>query len=178
MESLKSQPIADSVAKINEEVAVGEDLHFQRRWWRFEHCVWMFFVLVIALDLAGVFGRGPLAQADMRSADGAFKMHYERIERTGTPSMLTIRLERAAFVDGVATLHVNDNVVAGLGAQRVIPQPATTVVGDGGLTYTFPGRDPPAEVRIELQPARPGIYPIAVGLQGRAPLVTKVWVMP
>ncbi len=178
MAALHSDPIGDSVAKINDEVAVGEDLRFQRRWWRFEHIVWKFFVLVIALDMAGLFGRGPLAEADMRSADGSFNVHYERIERTGTPSMLIVTLQRAAFVNGVATLYVNDSVVGDLGAQRVIPQPATTLIGDGGLTYTFPGRAPPADVRIELQPAGPGRFPIAIGVPGHAALSANVWVMP
>jgi len=175
---MQSDPIGDSVAKINDEVAVGEDLVFQRRWWRFERIVWTFFVLIIALDIAGLFGRGPIAQAEIRCADGSFGVHYERIERTGTPSMLVITLERSAFVNGVATLHVIDAVVGSLGAQRVIPQPASTVIGDGGLTYTFPGRDAPAEVRIELQPAGPGRYPLSIGLPGRPALQAHVWVMP
>ena len=60
--------MTDSVAKINEELAVGEDLGFQRRWWRFERGVWIFFVVVIILDVAGLFGRGPLAYASANSA--------------------------------------------------------------------------------------------------------------
>jgi len=178
MSQVKSAPLTDSVAKINSEVAVGEDLAFQRRWWRFERVVWLFFVIVILLDLAGLFGRGPLAKAEMHSADGSIKVSYERIERTGTPSMLVVTLERSAFVDGVATLQVNDNVIGPLGAQRVIPQPASTVVGGGGLTYTFPGHDPPAQVRVELQPAGAGIYEIAINLLGQPPLKANVWVMP
>ena len=166
------------MAKINGEVAVGEDLQFQRRWWRFEHTVWIFFVVVIVLDLAGAFGRGPLAYAKLRSDDGSFSVRYERIERTGTPSMLSITLQAAAFVGGVASIHVNDALVGALGAQRVIPQPASTVIGDGGLTYTFPGRGAPAEIRIELQPTGPGIYPIEVKLPGRPPLRSDVWVVP
>jgi hypothetical protein len=170
--------VADTVAKINGEVAVGEDLQFQRRWWRFERMVWIFFVVVIVLDLAGAFGRGPLAHAEMHSADGSFSVRYERIERTGTPSMLSITLQKSAFVDGVATIHVNDALVGALGAQRVIPQPVNTVIGDGGLTYTFPGREAPAEIRIELQPSGPGVYPIELKRSGRPPLRADVWVVP
>jgi len=50
-------PMTDSVAKIDHELAVGEDLNFQRRWWRFERIAWIIFVLIIVLDLAGAFGR-------------------------------------------------------------------------------------------------------------------------
>jgi hypothetical protein len=178
MTAVEPDTVADSVAKINGEVAVGEDLGFQRRWWRFEQIIWMFFGLLIAADVSGVFGRGPLANARMASADGSFDMHYERIERTGTPSMLTITLHRSAFTDGIATLHVTDNIVGALGAQRVIPQPATTRVGAGGLTYVFPGQDAPATIRFELQPAGPGEFPIAVGIEGRPSLTARIWVMP
>ena len=57
-----TKPVQDSVAKVNDEVAVGEDLEFQRKWWRFENAAWVFFTLIIILDLCGLFGRGPYRQ--------------------------------------------------------------------------------------------------------------------
>jgi hypothetical protein len=54
--------VEESVDKVNDEVAVGEDLGFQRGWWRFERATWVCFVLILAADLAGAFGRGPLAE--------------------------------------------------------------------------------------------------------------------
>jgi hypothetical protein len=50
-----TKPVQDSVAKVNDEVAVGEDLDFQRKWWRFENAAWVFFTLIIILDLGGLF---------------------------------------------------------------------------------------------------------------------------
>ncbi|MDB6086462.1 MAG: hypothetical protein JWN43_4343 [Gammaproteobacteria bacterium] len=177
-ESVSTKPVADSVAKINREVAVGEDLGFQRSWWRFERGVWIFFTVLIALDLAGVFGRGPLANARMRSAEDALDVRYERIERTGTPSIMTISVGPAAIRDGVVQVFVSDKVVGGLGAQRVIPQPAATVVGHGGLTYTFSAGTPPSLIRFELQPVGAGIYPFEVAVPGIPALHAKVIVMP
>ena len=57
-----TKPVEDSVAKVNDEIAVGEDLEFQRKWWRFENIAWIFFALIIVLDVAGLFGRGRLCQ--------------------------------------------------------------------------------------------------------------------
>ena len=85
-----STPVKDSVAKVNDEIEVGENLDFQRKWWRFENVVWVLFTLIIVLDLAGLFGRGPIAKAERRSADGTIDVKYERIERTDSPSILTI----------------------------------------------------------------------------------------
>ena len=50
-----SKPVGDSIAKVNNEVAVGENLDFQRKWWRFENFIWIFFTVIIVLDLAGLF---------------------------------------------------------------------------------------------------------------------------
>ena len=77
-----SAPVEDSIARVNDEIAVGEDLDFQRKWWRFENAVWVIFTLIIVLDLCGVFGRGPIAKAERHSADGSIDVKYERIERT------------------------------------------------------------------------------------------------
>jgi len=173
-----TEPVRQTVARVNDEVAVGEDLAFQRAWWRFERGVWVFFVLVIALDLIGALGRGPLANARLRAPDGTLDVRYERIERTGTPSMMTIEIGPAAMRGGAAQLFVSDKLVGALGAQRIIPQPASTVIGHGGLTYTFPASAPPASVRIELQPAGAGVYPFYLAVPGGATLSSKIFVLP
>src|ERR1700744_3801613 len=131
-------PVEDSVAKVNDEVAVGEDLDFQRKWWRFENAVWVVFTLIIILDLAGLFGRGPIAKAERRSADGTIDVKYERIERTDSPSIFNIQFGQSAIQDGKIQFYVSNSLVKELGAQRVIPAPQNTTVGEGGLTYIFP----------------------------------------
>jgi hypothetical protein len=60
--SMKTKPVEDTVPKIGNELAVGEDLEFQRRWWRFERVVWTIFLLILVADLAGLLGRGPLSK--------------------------------------------------------------------------------------------------------------------
>ena len=40
-------PVVDSVPKVADEVAVGEDLNFQHKWWKFERIIWSFFILVL-----------------------------------------------------------------------------------------------------------------------------------
>jgi hypothetical protein len=49
---------------VNDEITVGEDLQFQRKWWVFERVIWILFSLILVLDIAGVFGRGPVAKAE------------------------------------------------------------------------------------------------------------------
>jgi len=179
MTKAAKKPVGNSVAKVNEEVAVGEDLGFQRSWWRFERIIWVCFLIIIALDLAGAFGRGPLAHGRITSADQSLSVRYERIQRTGTPSIMSIRIDAAAVHGGETALFVSDKLVSALGAQRIIPQPATTRVGNGGLTYTFPVTNPPATVRIELEPTGPGRFPFEISAGAQSASVTAdVWVVP
>ena len=173
-----SSPVEDSIAKVNDEVAVGEDLDFQRKWWRFENAAWVIFTLIIVLDLAGLFGRGPIAKAERRSADGAIDVKYERIERTDSPSILTVQFAQSAIKNGKIHLYVSNSLVKQLGTQRVIPAPQETLVGEGGLTYTFPASLPPASVDLALQPSGPGIYDFAIGVAGSQPVRARVAVVP
>ncbi len=176
--SAQSVPIEDSVPKVNDELAVGEDVAFQRRWWRFEKFVWLLFSLIIACDLSGLFGRGPLAQAHIKTSDGAMDVRYERVEREGTPSMLRIVFGGAAIHNGAIKLWVSDSALKQLGNQRIAPQPAASVVGNGGVEYSFPATQAPASVTFALQPAAPGIYQLKLALDGSPGIRTSIVVMP
>ena len=173
-----TKPVEDSVARVNEEVAVGEDLDFQRKWWRFENAAWIVFTLIIVLDLLGVFGRGPLAKAQRGAADGTLNVRYERIERTGSPSIMTIDFGPGAIRDGKVKLFVSSSLVKALGTERVIPAPRESIVGDGGITYTFPASKTPASVDLALQPAGPGIFKFTVGVEGAEQVRARIIVVP
>jgi hypothetical protein len=177
--SASSGPVVrNSVAQVNDEVAVGEDLSFQRRWWRFERFAWIFFTLIIVLDLAGAFGRGPLAHARAQSSDQELTVEYERIERTGTPSMMNITLGTNTLRADHIELFVSETVFSGLGAQRVVPQPAESRVGRGGLSYTFLARDAPARVSLELTPPHAGWFSFRLRAVNGAEVTGKIWVVP
>lgn len=170
--------LQDSVPKVAGEVAVGEDLEFQRKWWRFERLIWSFLLLVLLADVLGLFGRGWLAKAEQRTPDGALTLHYERIERASTPSVMTLEFGNAAVHQGRVQLYVSDSIVKPLGAQRISPQPQTSTIGDGGITYTFPASAAPMTVQIELMPSFPGIHSFEVRVPGSEPIRRKIAVVP
>lgn len=171
-----SSPVTDSVKKINEEVAVGEDLKFQERWWILENIVWVFFSIVLVCALLGLLGRGPLSRATRHN--DSFVLDYERIARTGTPSMLEINFAPQALRQGRIQLFVSESLVKELGAQRIIPAPAETAIGNGGLTYTFPATQTPASVKFALQPDGPGVFHFSIGLPGEPAVQADVLVLP
>ena len=157
---------------------MGEDLEFQRKWWRFENAVWIFFALIVVLDMLGAFGRGPLANAHMETTDGSMRVKYERIERFSTPSIINIHFGDSAVHDGKIQLWVSDSVVNELGNQRIVPQPATSALVDGGILYTFPSSQNSDTVQFALQPSKPGVFHMALRVQGSQPLHARVFVMP
>jgi hypothetical protein len=173
-----TKPVEETIAKVNDEVAVGSDLQFQRRWWRFERLVWILFGVIVILDLLGAFGRGYLAKRHLRTSDTSLDLTYERIERFQTPSIFTIRFGPAAIHGGQAQLWVSDSLVRSLGNQRVIPQPDASVVGQGGILYTFRATSPPASVAFAVEPASVGIVPLTMRVPGLQEIRTRILVVP
>ncbi len=173
-----TKPVGDSVPKVDNTVAVGEDLEFQRRWWKFERMIWSFFLLVLVCDALGLFGRGWLAKAHASTRDGALDLKYERIERASTPSIMAIKFGPNAIQNGAVHLFLSDDVIRPLGAQRIAPQPASYVLGEGGITYTFPATGAPATVTIALEPSFVGAHPFTIGIPGSDPIRGTIVVVP
>ena len=171
-------PVEDSVPKVNEELAVGEDLEFQRKWWRFEKIIWPILALLVLVDMLGGFGRGWLAKAKTSTPDHAMTVDYEHVVRTGTPSIMLFSFGDAAIHDGKITLYLSESVVKQLGAQRIAPQPLISTIGDGGITYVISGTRSPASVQIQLQPSFPGMHKFRAQVEGSPPIQGSVFVMP
>jgi hypothetical protein len=174
----ETKPVEDTVPKVDNDIAVGSDLEFQRGWWRFERIAWIALSLLLAGDLAGVFGRGPLAKAKVQSPDSGMTIRYERIERFSTPSILTVQIAQSAIHDGKFQLWSSETLVKGLGNQRVIPQPTDSVLQDGGILYTFRATDVPASVEFQLQPASPGVDHLQFRIPGGGEVRPTVYVLP
>jgi hypothetical protein len=177
--SVKTKPVEDTVPKIGNELAVGEDLEFQRRWWRFERIVWTIFLLILVADLAGLLGRGPLSKTHAKTHQGSVTIEYECIQRFSTPSMLIIHFTPAAVHDGKIQLWVSSSIIKSLGNQRVIPQPATSVISQDGVLYTWPADNHPDSAQFALEPMKPGMQDFALRLPAIGDeMSARVFVMP
>ncbi len=178
MAATATKPVEDTIGKVNNEIAVGADLNFQRKWWRFEFAVWIFFTILVIMDLLGCFGRGYLANARQRANDGSMDVQYERVERFGTSSVMTVQFGPDAIRDGKLQLWVSESLVKKLGAQRVVPQPAESVVGGGGILYTFPATATPANLQFAFQPASVGLADLTMRVPGKDEMKMKIFIMP
>ena len=68
----------------------------QQRVWRFERVGWYALVLIVLLALAGLFGNGPLSDAQVSSEDGRVQVDYQRLSRSGTTDKLRITVRGTA----------------------------------------------------------------------------------
>jgi hypothetical protein len=174
----KLDPVEDTVPKVNDEIAVGADLEFQRKWWRFERVMWVLFTLIVVLDLLGAFGRGYLAKGQVRAPGGAIEVKYERIARFRTPSIMTVHLSGPAIHDGKAQLWVSESMIRPLGTQRVIPQPVESRLDEHGVLYTFPAGSNSCSIEFALEPSQTGIYDFSLRAPGGAAVQAKTVVLP
>lgn len=166
------------VPRVDNAVDVGEDLAFQERWWLFERIIWSFFALVLLADVLGFFGHGWFANARLARPETGMSIKYERVERTDTPSVMSLQIAPDAAQNGSVHLFISESIVKALGADRVIPEPAQSVIGHGGITYTFPANGPNSTVSFELMPASPGIFHWTMQIAGKQPVGASVVVMP
>ncbi len=174
----KPRPVADTVPKVDNAVAVGEDLAFQRRWWKFENIVWSFFALILLADLSGLLGNGPLAHVKRATPDQLLEVAYDRVERATTPVKFVVKPGPAAIHNGRLQLFVSDTLVKDLGAATIAPQPAESAIGNGGITYTFPALPGPAEIQFGLLPPSSGLKHFTVGIPGGQQITEPVLVLP
>jgi hypothetical protein len=173
-----STEVQDSVPRVDDQVAVGEDLNFQRKWWRFEKGLWIFFCLILLCDVLGFFGEGHFSKAVRSTPDQALTLEYNRIMRSGTPSNMLLRFGPAAVHDGKISVYVSDPVVKQLGEERIIPAPDSSTLGNDGVTYTFPATNPPWDMQIQLSPKSVGTHAFRIQVAGAAPIDANTFIVP
>ncbi len=170
------KPVEDTVPKINDEVAVGEDLEFQRKWWRFERTIWVLFGLLLIATAAGLFGAGPLAHR--KTSNSAMYVEYDAVDRAQTPAILRVSFQPGVIQNGKVQLFVSESMVKELGAQRIIPAPESSTVGGGGITYVFPATFEPATVAFALQPASPSVTHFTLQVPNQPAITERIITMP
>jgi hypothetical protein len=168
----------DEVPKVDDAVAIGEDLAFQERWWKFERIIWSLFLLILLADVLGVFGRGWLAKAQLKEAGSGMQVDYERVARASTPSIMRIQFDPDTVVHGELRLFIGESLVKELGTQRVVPEPDHSIIGDGGITYIFPAQSGRTEVQLALEPSFPGIHRFTLQVPGKLPVGAHIAVVP
>jgi hypothetical protein len=166
--------------RVDGELDVGEDIDFERRWWRIQRTGQVVQTLVLVAGLAGLFGRGPLSNADAPSDRQGLRVHYERVARFRTPTILDVTIEKSALADSTAHIWISQRYLDALPVSRTMPQPREVILAANGQVYAFPvtpGADS-ARLRFYLEPGSLGSQRAAMGAAGARPVAFSQIVLP
>ena len=154
--------------RVNEEIEVGYDEPFERRWRRAEQVGRWVMVLFVAAGLAGLLGRGPFSHATVASAGTGLAIDFEPVARSQTGTQVTFHLDNPTN-DPTVDLFLGSNVVEPMGLQRIVPEPVETRIVNDGMVMRIPvpAGTHDAKLRLMLQPVSLGPNQLIARLAGR-----------
>ncbi|MBC3269895.1 MULTISPECIES: hypothetical protein [unclassified Pseudomonas] len=103
------------------QIPIREDMAYQRKVWRFERCGWYALVLCMVLGLLGLFSRGPISSQDVRSADGAVRVEYDRFHRNGSTNPMKVSVRGAP--QATVEVELNGELLEGFSVETMQPPP-------------------------------------------------------
>lgn len=147
------------------DLEIDQDLDFQRKEWVVERWSWILMLLIVFAGLLGLFGQGPLSSTTV--GDDPLKVHYGRFERLSAPTQMNIQVSPTAASNGEVRLRVDQSVMTLYNIQRIIPEPASTELSSGYITYVFKTGlgDQPFQIVFDLEPSKLGMPKGAIGLE-------------
>lgn len=143
-----------------------------------ENALWIFFLLIVIAALLGCFGRGWVAKGKVQAPDGSMTLQYERIARYSTPSMMTVQFGPGTVHNGQTALWADENLVKGMGLQRVMPQPAGSLLAPDGTIFAFPSIGQQPSIQLSLEPPTPGVKHVKLRVPGYQEIDATIVVMP
>jgi hypothetical protein len=126
---------------------VYENLPFERRWFRFEHIVWLLMVVYLIFVSAGLFGRGPMAKTTESS--GRLHVQFDRIIRARSQAEVVAEIDAMATQQGRVRLLIEGALADEARIESIQPQPVEQTASGTAHILTFqvnPGS--PASVRF------------------------------
>ncbi|MGI3776068.1 MAG: hypothetical protein ACRYGC_02145 [Janthinobacterium lividum] len=165
--------------RVNDELEVGYDLVFERRFHYAEIAGRAFLFLVVALALSGLLGRGPLSHESVRTPGGGPSADYEPVARYDTPTQVTLHLHPAPG-QSTTTVVVDTGFIEPMGLTALQPTPLSSAAHRGGLALTFGVQPTKADtlVRLELKPSVVGPVSMSATVDGAPPLSWTQVILP
>lgn len=169
----------DTVSR-TEDIEVGCDLDFERRWWRIQRIGWFVLVLLLIGGVVGLFGHGPLSKATLNVPGSDSRICYERLARRETPSTLELRLGKSALVSGLVRIRLNQTLVEKMQLKQIVPAPLKAEPLADGVRFIFqtdPTRGSAFIYFIE-NPTTPGFVDAEVVIEDAEPVHFRQFIYP
>ncbi|CRM87104.1 hypothetical protein [Pseudomonas sp. 22 E 5] len=156
---------------------VNEDMTLQRKVWRFERWGWYGLVVLMALTLAGLFSKGPLSTADVRSADGQLRVEHQRFLRNGSSDVLVIHLRGKAREP--LEVALSGELLRGFNVEMLQPQPLkASTAGEGVKLWLLTDDDGHAVLYLTLRSDGVGSFDTQVALSNGASVRFSQFIYP
>ncbi len=145
--------------RVNDDLEVGYDQEFERRWNIAQNVGLVVMVLFLLVCLSGLLGRGPFSHRTASAPDGSLRVDYEPAAREGTPTQVTLRMSNPDDAPKPVSVFVSGELAEPLGLGRTVPDTESTMVGSRGLVlrFTVAPRQADAKIRLDAMPASAGI---------------------
>ena len=143
---------------------LDEHLAFQRQEWRVQRVGrWLLVVFVLAA-CAGLFGSGPLSNAEAVAAGGHLRVEYARFIRRSASTRIAVHMGASAGTKR-EELRIDRRYFDGVRIQQITPAALTTHVGADVVSMTFdlPG---PSTIVLDLEPLWAGSHPATFAAAG------------
>ena len=162
------------------DLEVGQDLNYQRKMWRIQRVGWVVMTIILLAGVLGLFGVGPISEAQAVADNGSLKIDYHRFARYETSTKVTIYLDPVVTQQEEVRLWVKQDFLRPVQIQRISPDPQSEEVAKGGQVFVFKIDEPgqPAEISIYLWPQLVGLNDGGVGLDGADPVRFRQLIYP
>jgi hypothetical protein len=148
------------------ELDVGQDLEFEKRWWKIERTGWALIALVLLAALLGFLGPGPLTKQTAGDRHGPLWLEYYRFHRYQAPVELRVNVGAEAAKDNHLAIWINQQYIDAIHIDHVDPEPESVELADQRFIYTFKAAELSAAGRIvfHFKPTAFGKTPVRIGL--------------
>lgn len=136
--------------RVAPSLELEQDPSAWRREWRFERFGWVMLALIVVAALAGVFGDGPAARRDHRSAVGSLRVEYDRVVRYGAATVIVVTIGAREPADSVAVFRLGRPFLDGFDVEVISPEPVETRATAGFVEYHLRRAAPGTATRIDL----------------------------
>jgi hypothetical protein len=141
-------------------VEVGFDREFIEKWLDRQKYVWYSIILLLAVTLAGLLGRGPLGKRTVSAGEGQLSATYEPVAHYRMPAAIELHLPERVLQEDHVYIALEGAVTKKAAFQQIIPQPVSVAPLPDGIVADIPLTATSSEGRVMIFQ-----QPSAVGFQ-------------
>lgn len=162
------------------DLQINEDMEFQRRSWIVQRVGWLVFALVILLAALGLFGDGPLSDAQAGQEEGVLWLEYQRFERFQHEFRIKAHANEDTTTHGEIMIQLDRHYLENIEVNNISPAPDSEIKDADWITYVFKtnGGSSPFTAYFYVTPQKAGPLSGRFRLQNGDPVGFSQFIYP